>query len=251
MLRYRRKNSGFKYILTVVDCFSRKNWVAALKTKDGDETAAALDKIISSMPEKPRTIATDIGTELINKAVRRVVVEKYGMVEFRLIGKTKATIVERFKYLMFSSKFLIILSRTLGERIQRFFMENNTERWVDDLQNFSKAINNSPNRTTGAKPNEVNSENWHEIYDKLYNGKPYSVGICKFNVGDQVRIPIEIPKSKETFRKGTMAQWSKELYTISKIYRSGPICYFRLKRDSAAVKHVFYEKELNLVIRKR
>jgi len=96
-LNHARKNGGYKYILTVVDCFSRKNWVAALKTKEGDETAAALDRIISSMPEKPRTLASDIGSELINKAVKRIVVDKYGMVEFRLVGKTKATIVERFK----------------------------------------------------------------------------------------------------------------------------------------------------------
>lgn len=81
----------------MLDCFSRKNWLRPLKSKDGDETAAALEDIISSMPEKPRTMSSDIGTELDNKAVKRVLVDKYGMVEFRLIGKTKATMVERFK----------------------------------------------------------------------------------------------------------------------------------------------------------
>lgn len=130
-------------------------------------------------------------------------------------------------------------------------MENNTTRWVDNLQGFSDAINNTVNRSTGMRPNDINSENWHEIYDKLYNSKPYSVPICKFSVGDQVRIPIEIHKSKETFRKGTLAQWSKELYTISKIYRSVSVCYFKLKRNSVGKKEIFYEKELNLVLRKR
>ena len=89
-------------------------------------------------------------------------------------------------------------SRTLGERIQRFFMEKNTERWVDNLQDFSNAINNTVNRTTGMRPNDINSNNWHEVYDKIYNSKPYSLSICKYNVGDQVRIPIELPKGKET-----------------------------------------------------
>ena len=131
-------------------------------------------------------------------------------------------------------------------------MENNTTRWIDKLQDFSTALNNVKNRATGMKPDSINSENWHAIYDKLYKdtGENYKT-ICKFSVGDQVRIPIEVPNAKRTFRKGTLAKWSAELYTIIKAYRTGSICYFKIRRESNAKKHIFYEKELNLVIRKR
>jgi len=238
MLQYSRQNSGYKYILVVLDAFSRKNWVRALRTKEGDETAAAIDDIISEMPQKPRTLASDIGSELINKAVRRIVVDKYGMVEFRLVGKTKATLVERF-------------NRTLGQRIQRYFMEKKTTRWVDRLQDFSEAINNSVNRTLGVTPNSINLTNWHQTFDKLYKSKTYKNIICKFSVGDKVRVPIEIPKEKATFRKGTLAKWSKEIFTISKSFQSGPICYFKLDRDITVKKQFYYENELNLVARMR
>jgi len=238
MLQYSRQNNGYKYILVVLDAFSRKNWVRALKTKEGDETAAAIDEIITEMPQKPRTLASDIGSELINKAVKRTVVDKYGMVEFRLVGKTKATLVERF-------------NRTLGQRIQRYFMEKNTTRWVDRLQDFSKAINDTVNRTLGVTPNSINLTNWHQTFNKLYKSKSYKKIICKFSVGDKVRVPIEIAKEKQTFRKGTLAKWSKEIYTVLKSYQSGPICYFKLNRDISAKKQFYYENELNLVARMR
>ena len=67
------QNSGFKYILgrihiiklinlffliAVIDCFSRKNWVRPMKTATATETAKNLDDIINSMVIKPTQFAS-------------------------------------------------------------------------------------------------------------------------------------------------------------------------------------------------
>ena len=57
---YARQNNNYQYILAVVDCFSRKNWVRPQKTTTAEETAKNLDDIISSMPFKPTQFASGL-----------------------------------------------------------------------------------------------------------------------------------------------------------------------------------------------
>ena len=47
---YNRVNSGYKYILVVVDCFSRFCWTRPLKYKRALDTSIALDSIFASLP---------------------------------------------------------------------------------------------------------------------------------------------------------------------------------------------------------
>ena len=49
---FARANRGYKYILVVIDAFSRKNWVRPMKSLQAEETARNLDSIIGSMPFK-------------------------------------------------------------------------------------------------------------------------------------------------------------------------------------------------------
>jgi len=57
---YSRQNNGYKYILCVVDCFSRKNWVRPQRTTTAEETAKNLDSIISSMDYKPTQFSSGL-----------------------------------------------------------------------------------------------------------------------------------------------------------------------------------------------
>ena len=41
MSPYSRSNSGYKYLLTVIDVFSKYGWIVPLKTKTGKEVAMA------------------------------------------------------------------------------------------------------------------------------------------------------------------------------------------------------------------
>ena len=179
-------NRPYRYILVVIDAFSRYAWTRPLKSKTAEESAAALDSIFDEMDYKPRFFASDQGNEFTiqNKSLYDVLIKKNKLVVYTLSGKTKSSIVERW-------------NRTFKTRMQRYFTHNKTKNWVKSLQQFTKNINNSYNRSLGFAPADVNFTNMDKIRKKLYphlrNPKP-----CKFKVGDVVRIALD----KSIFQKG-------------------------------------------------
>ena len=70
MSPYSISNSGYKYLLTVIDVFSKYGWIVTLKTKTGKEVAMIFQKLFSSTYTPPSRLWTDKGTE--NQHVKRV-----------------------------------------------------------------------------------------------------------------------------------------------------------------------------------
>ena len=199
-----------------------------------DETAKNLDSIFSSMPFKPNRFASDRGTEFSpsHPSIFKILIEKYGMLIFKLGGDHKASMAERF-------------IRTLKTRIERFFTESGTFRWVDILQDLSKAINNTPNRSIGMAPNDVNDKNRHKIFKKLYGQKELAP-ICRFEKGDRVRLPVK----KSVFDKGYKANWTDQIFIIEKVYNDGRVCYYSVREQGGKLlDRKYYTEELNLVSR--
>lgn len=231
---YAFHNKNYKYILVVIDCFSRKNWCRAQKTATAKETAANLDEIIATMPFTPRQFASDAGSEFHskNKAIFDILIEKYGMVMYTLTAPKKASICERF-------------IRSLKSRIERYFTENNTLRWYDILDKFSNNLNNTIHQTTGVAPNKVTLENRKKIYNKLYGSTSPPVH-CRFGLGDVVRLP----ETKNIFGKGYKANWTKSLFKIVKVKNNREVCFYKVQdSDGDPISGFFYEQELNLVIK--
>jgi len=57
--QFSRQNRGFKYILVVIDAFSRMAYTKKLTTKTAQESAQALDEIIEMMPYPPSIFVSD------------------------------------------------------------------------------------------------------------------------------------------------------------------------------------------------
>ena len=93
---------------------------------------------------------------------------------YTMSGRTKGSIVERF-------------NRTLKSRLERFFTESKDHRWIDVLEQMTKNINNTVNRSTGFKPSEVTRSNSEEIKARLYSSPERSKN-CSLKIGDRVRI---------------------------------------------------------------
>ena len=184
--KFKWQNQHFQYILVVIDAFSRYAWTRPLKTKSSFETAKALQSIFEDMNYSPRFFASDQGNEFTvrNKHLHDILIKKYRMNVYTLKGKTKSSIVERW-------------NRTLKTRLQRYFTEMKTKRWTNVLQNFTKNINYSINRSTGFAPADINFGNVDQVRRKLY---PHYVKYkpCKLKVGDVVRLVVD----KQLFRKG-------------------------------------------------
>ena len=233
---YSRQNNGYKYILAVVDCFSRKNWCRPMRTTTADEAAKNIEDILQTMPYTPTQFASDQGNEFNSKhpSIFNTLIDRYGLLMFTLRGPHKASIVERF-------------IRSLKSRIERYFTEHNTFKWIDVLPKISEALNNSYNRSIGMAPNEVNFSNKDKVFDTLYGAKEAPT-LCKFQIGDRVRLPLE----KDIFTKGYAANWSKEIYKITDKRFDGKLCYYLVRNlDGSKIpgKTFYYPEELNLVLR--
>jgi hypothetical protein len=205
-----------------------------MKTATAEESAKNLESIINSMEHKPSQFASDQGNEfnIRNPHIYELLVERYGMVIYTLKAPLKASMVERF-------------IRTLKGRIERYFTENDTERWVDVLQEISSALNNSINRSIGIAPIDVTFENQKEVFKVLY-GSQTPPSDCTFKVGDLVRLPLP----KNIFTKGYKPAWTKELYKISRVFKTGNLCYYEVQ-DLAGeqLNRKYYKQELNLVLK--
>ena len=71
------KNKGAKYILTVIDVFSKFGWAVPVKNKGGPEMKNAFEHVFKiSFPPKPEKLQTDAGKEFLNKDVQNFLKSK-------------------------------------------------------------------------------------------------------------------------------------------------------------------------------
>ena len=110
MNAFARENKGVKYLLTVLDVFSKYGWIVPLKTKTGVEVANALRQIFKE--RKPEKLGVDKGKEFYNKDVKSLI-DIYSTE-----NEEKASVVERW-------------NRTMKEEM--YFSANNTRKYIDVL----------------------------------------------------------------------------------------------------------------------
>ena len=63
-------NKGFRFLLCIIDIFSKYPWVVPLKDKKGVSIANAFQKILDDSNRKPNKIWVDKGTELYNSSFK-------------------------------------------------------------------------------------------------------------------------------------------------------------------------------------
>ena len=103
-ITYPKKNKGYRYLLNVIDCFTKYAWSTPVKTKRPVEIARILDKLITSeVPKRIRlnTIRTDGGNEF--KGECNEVYKKWGikhMIAFKGPSAPGAGFIERFNRIL-------------------------------------------------------------------------------------------------------------------------------------------------------
>jgi transposase InsO family protein len=92
--RWSKENNGFRYILIVLDSFSRKMYTQAIKDKRGNTLIMAMKKVLKQMPKLPRYANSDQGSEFIHKGFQEFLKSK-GIIWFTNFSITKANMAER------------------------------------------------------------------------------------------------------------------------------------------------------------
>ncbi|ODM87099.1 putative uncharacterized transposon-derived protein F54H12.3, partial [Orchesella cincta] len=131
--KYAKQNKNFKYLLTVIDVFSKKAYVAAIKNKTGLDVTDAFSTILKQANKKPTYLSSDLGKEFFNKTFKTFLdINKIEL--FAVHSDKKACVVERF-------------NRTLMERIQKYFDHSGKTKYIDVLQDIVHSYNESLHRT--------------------------------------------------------------------------------------------------------
>lgn len=224
---YARQNKGMRYILTIINCFSKFAFATPLKTKSGADVARALEPILKK--HKMKHLQGDQGKEFFNKQVMGLV-KKYGVNLYHSFSDLKSSIVERF-------------NRTLKEKVWKKFTEKGTYEWVSILPSLVKQYNNTVHSTIKMKPNDVKQKHVKTISSLLNKTKvPTKKPIkSKFEVNDSVRIS----KYKRVFTKGYLPNWSNEVFTVLAIKPTNPITYILQDSKGELLKGGFYAEELS------
>ena len=68
-----RENKGFKYLLNVIDVFSKYAWSIPIKDMTGKSITDVFQKIVKTSGRRPKKLWVDQGTELYNRVFRGVV----------------------------------------------------------------------------------------------------------------------------------------------------------------------------------
>ena len=229
MQKLKRYNSGYGYILTVIDVLSRYAWAEPVYTKSPIPVAAAFNKILADSGHLPWNLATDQGKEFVTGPFQELCY-KQDINHFSPKSEVKCGMVERY-------------NRTLKTRLWKYFTKNGTHCWIDVLPRIVKAINNSRNRITGCTPASVNKDNAQKLWEHLYGEKSLNPKY-RFAVGDKVRIS----RQKGIFEKGYATNFTEEIFTVAeRINRIPPV--YRLKDTTGEViDGVFYGKEMVKVL---
>ena len=94
MIPYSKENKGFRYLLTVIDIFSKYAWAIPVKRKSGQDVTAAM-KSVFKQGCAPKNLHTDRGKEFYNSNFSNLMKE-YNVNLYSTYSNIKASICEHF-----------------------------------------------------------------------------------------------------------------------------------------------------------
>ena len=88
-------NKGFRFLLCVIDIFSKYAWVVPLKDKKGVSIVNAFQKILDDSKRKPNKIWVDKGSEFYNNSFKKWL-EDNDIKMYSTHNQGKSVVAERF-----------------------------------------------------------------------------------------------------------------------------------------------------------
>ena len=205
MAKYVKDNKGYKYILCMIDVFTRKVWAYKMKKKDNKNVQDSFKQFLSDSKINkytPTILMSDNDSTFINKSFQEILEKNKIIHQPNIIDDHHALgLIDRF-------------ARTLKMILTRLFLQTKSTNWINYLDEIIKNYNNNGHSAIDyISPNEAFSEkHFEKIYNINYEKSLFNISISDIDVNDKVRIKI-----KGQFRKGTEARYTDEVYTVKKV----------------------------------
>ena len=228
MQKFSKWNKGIKYLLMVIDVFSKYGWIIALKDKKTETVSKAFDIIFKSK-RKPQMLWTDKGSEFVSKTFKDFL-KREGIKLYHTENEEKSSVVERW-------------NKTIKNRMWKMFTVNNNNVYWDKIDKLVDNYNNTIHSSIKMTPVEASKKKnerkvWSNLYGDLIYLKP---GKPKFAIGDHVRIS---KYKRRVFDKGYTPNWTEEIFVIDKVLPTKPVTYNIVDLMGEEIKGSFYEQEL-------
>ena len=193
-------NRGYRYVLVVIDNFSKFGWTLPLKNKNSQTIKDSFESILITSKRSPNLIETDRGKEFYNNIFQDFL-NKNNIKLYSRNSSYGAVFAERF-------------NRTIRDLLKKIVFENGDEKWIDILQSITKQYNNRVHSSTKLSPKDASLKKnegyvYKNLLDKRKKIKP------KYEIGDLVRTA----DLKKTFSKSDTTDWSYNLYKITEIIK--------------------------------
>ena len=132
-------------------------------------------------------------------------------------------------------------NRTMKEKMFKYFTANNTNKYIDVLNDFVDKYNNTRHSSIKMTSVEASKKtNATTDYRNLYPDLTRRPMRAKFKIDDKVRIQ----KKEGLFEKGFTPNWTVEVFTVSKVHRTNPITYKITDYNDEEIQGTFYEQQL-------
>ena len=216
----RKFNKGIRFLLCVIDIYSKYAWVVPLNDKKGITITNAFQKILIESNRTPNKIRVDKGSEFYNRSMKSWL-EKNDIEMYLRHNEGKPVITGRF-------------IRTLKNKIYKYMNLLLKNVYIAKLDDIVNKYNNTYHSTIKMKPVDVKSSTYINSSKENNDQDP------KFKTGDIVRIS----KHKSIFAKGYVPNWSEEVFVIKKAKSTVPWTYVISDLKDEEIVGTFHEKEL-------
>ena len=232
-------NENKRYILCVIDVYSKMLYTELMDKKDCTTTAKHLEKIFLRMPTIPRVCASDKGREFDCRLVR-LLMKSYKMKQFLTTSDFKAAVVERVQL-------------TLQRKLFRSMIARQSYNYSDVIEDIVHGYNQSYHRTIQMSPYKAlepeNQNKLSYIYAKKVAKQSMKKVQPKFSVGQTVRVSFK----RGPFSRGYGQSHSSTRYLIASVDTRFCVPTYKLKnqpnsKDSGEpVVGTFHQNQLTLV----
>jgi hypothetical protein len=229
-------NQDHRYLLNVVDHFSKFAWSFPLKEKSADQVLLCLNPLLKE--HLPKILQTDNGKEFVNVKLKKVC-DDLGIIQITSLPYSPQSqgLVERF-------------NKTLKNMLFRLFTDTGNQNFTKNLASVLYEYNNSWHSTIRDYPANVLSGKTKNkvIHNRIVAAakKMTDTPIDILKIGQYCRIAMFTLKEirKDQFRKKYVPQWSEKVFKIVGRSRGIDPLYTLRDTDGKMTLKTYYRNEL-------
>lgn len=231
-------NNPVKFILIIIDCFSRYIWSYPLPNKYAKTIKSAFDLFLESHNVIPNVLYVDKGGEWEDL---KKTAKNYGFQLWFSESDQKASIVER-------------AIGTLRRVVSRYLDHENTHHFVTIFPQIVNSYNNTYHSVIKTSPAKANTAPNRKIFENIYKRKSFSNAVIpREKLGLPPKTLVRISRLRPHFQKKTMNETATgQVYRITKsLIRGGFRVYQLANLKNKIIPGTFYKQDLVPVTQNR